>query len=216
MIVGVSFRTKENIMAKYSKAAKKSVESAMKRMEKGKLRSGKSNIKVTNPKQAIAIGLSEARKKGAKVPKKAAPKKTAKKAAAVKATKKAVIKKSAPKKTAAAKKASPSKKIVLNKAVSKKKAPVKKVTARKKEVKKEQEKIVMPAEQTIIDPNLPPVEEKSPEIMPVIPEKIEDPIMVTDKKALAKAVTKHDPKHPMQLSNVKRSIRPSGKKPLWH
>ena len=55
-------------MAKYSEAAQKKVESAMKRMEKGKLESGKSGKKVTNPKQAIAIGLSEARKKGAKVP----------------------------------------------------------------------------------------------------------------------------------------------------
>ena len=55
-------------MAKYSKAAQKSVETAMKRMEKGELESGKSGKKVTNPKQAIAIGLSEAKKKGAKVP----------------------------------------------------------------------------------------------------------------------------------------------------
>ncbi|MGC3979222.1 MAG: DUF6496 domain-containing protein [Paludibacteraceae bacterium] len=55
-------------MAKYSKAAQKKVESAMKRMEKGTLRSGKSGRKVTNPKQAIAIGLSEAREKGVKVP----------------------------------------------------------------------------------------------------------------------------------------------------
>ncbi len=55
-------------MAKYSKAAQKSVETAMKRMEKGELESGTSGKKVTNPKQAIAIGLSEAKKKGAKVP----------------------------------------------------------------------------------------------------------------------------------------------------
>jgi hypothetical protein len=55
-------------MAKYSKGASKTVESAMKRMENGTLKSGKSGKKVTNPKQAVAIGLSEARKKGAKVP----------------------------------------------------------------------------------------------------------------------------------------------------
>ena len=55
-------------MAKYSKAAQKSVVTAMKRMEEGKLESGKSGKKVTNPKQAIAIGLSEAKEKGAKVP----------------------------------------------------------------------------------------------------------------------------------------------------
>jgi hypothetical protein len=57
---------------KYGKAAGKTVESAMRRMEHGTLRSGRGGKggKVTNPKQAIAIGLSEARKKGAKVPKK--------------------------------------------------------------------------------------------------------------------------------------------------
>ena len=55
-------------MAKYSKAAQTTVESAMKRMKKGKLESGRSGKKVTDPKQAIAIGLSEAREKGAKVP----------------------------------------------------------------------------------------------------------------------------------------------------
>ena len=57
-------------MAKYSKTAEKKVERAMHEMHEGKLKSGKSNKKVTNPKQAIAIGLSEAREKGAKVPKK--------------------------------------------------------------------------------------------------------------------------------------------------
>jgi hypothetical protein len=56
-------------MAKYGKKAQDMVESAMHRMKKGKLRSS-SGDKVTNPKQAVAIGLSEAREKGAKVPKK--------------------------------------------------------------------------------------------------------------------------------------------------
>lgn len=55
-------------MAKYSKKAGEKVEKAMKEMKQGKLRSGRSNKKVTNPKQAIAIGLSEAREEGAKVP----------------------------------------------------------------------------------------------------------------------------------------------------
>lgn len=55
-------------MAKYSKGAQKSVKSAMRRKKKGTLRSGRSEKKVTSRKQAIAIGLSEARKKGAKVP----------------------------------------------------------------------------------------------------------------------------------------------------
>ena len=59
---------------KYGKAAGKSVESAMRRKKKGTLRSGKAGKggKVTSRKQAIAIGLSEAREKGAKVPKKKA------------------------------------------------------------------------------------------------------------------------------------------------
>jgi hypothetical protein len=57
---------------KYGKAASKSVKSAMHRRKKGSLRSGKAGKggKVKSRKQAIAIGLSEARKKGAKVPKK--------------------------------------------------------------------------------------------------------------------------------------------------
>jgi hypothetical protein len=54
---------------KYSPAAGKSVEREMKAMKQGKLKSG-SGQKVTNPKQAIAIGLSEARKAGKKVPEK--------------------------------------------------------------------------------------------------------------------------------------------------
>jgi Family of unknown function (DUF6496) len=58
---------------KYSPAAGKSVETEMKAMKQGKLKSGRSGKKVTNPKQAIAIGLSEARKAGKKVP--PAPKK---------------------------------------------------------------------------------------------------------------------------------------------
>lgn len=57
-------------MAKYGKLAQKKVHKAMHEMKQGKLKSGKSNKKVTNPKQAVAIGLSEAREAGAKVPKK--------------------------------------------------------------------------------------------------------------------------------------------------
>jgi len=55
---------------KYGPAASKQVEIEMREMKEGKLKSGRSGKTVTNPKQAIAIGLSEARKKGAKVPKK--------------------------------------------------------------------------------------------------------------------------------------------------
>lgn len=56
-------------MPKYGHAAEESVKESMHRMKQGTLESGKSHQKVTNPKQAIAIGLSEARKRGAKVPK---------------------------------------------------------------------------------------------------------------------------------------------------
>ncbi len=55
---------------KYSRSASKDVESAMKKRKKGTLRSGRSKKKVKSRKQAIAIGLSEARQKGKKVPKK--------------------------------------------------------------------------------------------------------------------------------------------------
>ncbi len=77
-------------MAKYSKAAQDKVEKSMHEMKAGKLKSG-SGQKVTNPKQAIAIGLSEAREEGKKVP-----------------VKKSTVKKAAPKKAGAKK--SPSKK----------------------------------------------------------------------------------------------------------
>jgi len=61
-------------MAKYSQKAEQKVEKAMHEMKEGKLKSS-SGKKVTNPKQAIAIGLSEAREAGAKVPKKKSAKK---------------------------------------------------------------------------------------------------------------------------------------------
>jgi len=57
-------------MAKYSKTAQKKVKRAMHEKKRGTLKSGRSGKKVTTRKQAIAIGLSEARKSGAKVPKK--------------------------------------------------------------------------------------------------------------------------------------------------
>lgn len=57
-------------MAKYGKKSQKSVKQAMRKYKKGTLESGKSGRKVKSRKQAIAIGLSEARAKGAKVPKK--------------------------------------------------------------------------------------------------------------------------------------------------
>ncbi|HEY2102780.1 MAG TPA: DUF6496 domain-containing protein [Chthoniobacterales bacterium] len=65
---------KKKSSRKYGKAAGKSVESAMHRKKKGTLKSGKGGKggTVKSRKQAIAIGLSEAREKGAKVPKKKA------------------------------------------------------------------------------------------------------------------------------------------------
>ena len=81
-------------MAKYSKKAQSKVERGMKEKKSGTLKSGRSGKTVKSRKQAIAIGLSEARKAGAKVP--------AKKKAASK-------KKAAPKKKAAAKKKAASK-----------------------------------------------------------------------------------------------------------
>ena len=55
-------------MAQYSKESQSKVKQAMDEMKEGKLKSGRSGKKVTNPKQAVAIGLSEAREEGAKVP----------------------------------------------------------------------------------------------------------------------------------------------------
>jgi hypothetical protein len=57
-------------MNKFGPKAQKEVENTMHKFKRGQLKSGKSGQKVTNPKQAVAIGLSEAREKGAKAPKK--------------------------------------------------------------------------------------------------------------------------------------------------
>jgi topoisomerase IA-like protein len=83
-------------MAKYSKKAGDKVERAMHEMHHGDLKSGRSGKKVTSRTQARALGLSEAREEGAKVPKK---KSAAKKAA----PKKAAAKKAAPRKSTASK-----------------------------------------------------------------------------------------------------------------
>ncbi len=85
-------------MAKYSKKANKTVGSALRRSKKGTLTSGRSGRKVKSRAQAIAIGISEAREKGQKVPprKKAAKKKAGRK--------KSASKKSAPRKSATKKK----------------------------------------------------------------------------------------------------------------
>jgi hypothetical protein len=66
-------------MARYGKKASKKVERAMHERKRGTLRSGRSGRKVKSRKQAIAIGLSEARRSGAKVPRKKGRKKSARK-----------------------------------------------------------------------------------------------------------------------------------------
>jgi hypothetical protein len=81
-------------MAKYSKKAGEKVEKAMHEKKEGTLKSGRSGKKVTSRKQAIAIGLSEARQAGAKVPKK----KGAKKSSGSSTRKKSASKKPGPKK----------------------------------------------------------------------------------------------------------------------
>ncbi len=81
---------------KYSKGAAKKVARAMRKRKKGTLKSGRSGKKVTSRKQAIAIGLSEARKEGKKVPKK--------KKKATKASSAGSRKKSSPRKKKATKK----------------------------------------------------------------------------------------------------------------
>ncbi|MCC8966853.1 hypothetical protein H8A95_32140 [Bradyrhizobium sp. Pear76] len=81
---------------KYSRKASSDVERVMKKRKAGTLRSGRSKKKVKSRKQAIAIGLSEARAKGRKVPKNAA-RKTAKKRKAAKKRKTAKKRKAAKK-----------------------------------------------------------------------------------------------------------------------
>lgn len=105
-------------MPKYGKKAGEKVEKAMHEMKRGELKSGRSGKTVKSKKQAIAIGLSEAREAGGKVPKKksASKKANSKKASAKKSTskkstaKKSSSKKSTSKKSAAKKSSSKTKK----------------------------------------------------------------------------------------------------------
>jgi hypothetical protein len=91
---------KKSAKRKYSPKASKTVEREMHEFKRGKLKSGRSGKKVTNPKQAIAIGLSEARSEGAKVP---AKKSSSKKSSA---KKKSSSKSSSKKKSTSRKKSS--------------------------------------------------------------------------------------------------------------
>ena len=87
-------------MARYGKKAQDKVEKAMHERKHGTLKSGKSGKKVTSKKQAIAIGLSEAREAGGKVPKKGSKKSSKKgsKKGSKKSSKKRSSKKSSSKK----------------------------------------------------------------------------------------------------------------------
>jgi hypothetical protein len=126
---------KKSIMAKYSKKAGDKVERAMHEMHEGKLKSGRSGKKVTSRKQAIAIGLSEAREGGAKVPKKAAGKKAAaKKATGKKATAKRATAKKATGKKATAKRATGKK--ATGKRATAKRATAKKATGKRATAKR--------------------------------------------------------------------------------
>jgi hypothetical protein len=77
-------RKKSSSRRKYGKSAGKRVESAMRRRKKGTLKSGRSGKTVKSRKQAIAIGLSEAREKGAKVPRKRSSKRSSAKRSSAK------------------------------------------------------------------------------------------------------------------------------------
>ena len=101
--------------SRYGKKAQDKVEKTMHERKRGTLRSGGSGKKVTSRKQAIAIGLSEARREGGKVP--AAPKSS---------SKKSTTKKSSSKKGTSTKKASTSKKSTASKKSSSKKSSSKK------------------------------------------------------------------------------------------
>jgi len=80
-------------MAQYGKKASQKVEKAMHERKEGTLKSGRSGKKVTSKKQAIAIGLSEARKAGGKVPSKSSKKSSSKKSSSKKSSKKSSSKK---------------------------------------------------------------------------------------------------------------------------
>ena len=85
-------------MPRYGKKASEKVEKAMHERKHGTLKSGRSGKKVTSKKQAIAIGLSEARKEGGKVPKKGSSKKGSKKSSKKSSGKKRSSKKRSSKK----------------------------------------------------------------------------------------------------------------------
>ena len=141
-------------MAKYSKSAGKKVETAMKEMKKGSLKTG-TGKKVTDKKQAVAIGLSQAKKNGARVPakkaapaiksvpakkivtsKKAAPVKKAAAASRISQVNKGAVKKAAPARKAVSKQAVPIKIAPAKNVINKNTTPLKKAAPSKKVVPK--------------------------------------------------------------------------------
>jgi hypothetical protein len=126
-------------MASYGKKAQDKVEETMRERKQGKLRSG-SGQKVTSRKQAIAIGLSEARKEGGKVPAKKSSGTGGRKTAAKKSTgarKTAAKKATASRKTTAAKKSTAARKsTTARKSTAAKKSSPRKSTARKSTARK--------------------------------------------------------------------------------
>ena len=212
----------------------------MRKMKQGKLTSGTSGKKVTSKKQAIAIGLSEAREKGAKVPAKkaaakksttagkstAAPKKATAKKAPAKKSQKAPAKKAAAKKsstarksTAAPKKAAVKKAAAVKSPAKKKKASGKKISSRTKtkmqEVTAETDLAPQTGEKVTTEPvtNNDINNEVTPEAESAVFTGSE-PQQQWIPEQLNTA--SHDPFHGnIKPSKAKTTVKPSGKKPLW-
>jgi hypothetical protein len=121
----------DRVMAKYGKKAQSKVEKTMHERKAGTLRSGKSGKKVKSRKQAIAIGLSEARRAGGKVPAKKSSKRGAKKSS----SKRSSAKKSSSKRSSA-KKSSSKRSSAKKKRKTTRKSPSRKSSAKKSRTRK--------------------------------------------------------------------------------
>jgi hypothetical protein len=115
-------------MAKYGRSASKNVESAMRRRKRGTLKSGGSGRTVKSRKQAIAIGLNEAREKGAKVPSRGSSRKSSRAASSRKTSRTSSARKSGGRKSSG--RASTARKSTARKSTARKSA-ARKSTARK-------------------------------------------------------------------------------------
>ncbi|MGC4232343.1 MAG: DUF6496 domain-containing protein [Niabella sp.] len=232
-------------MAKYSKGAAKSVKSAMRKMKQGKLTSGTSGKKVTSKKQAIAIGLSEAREKGAKVPAKkaaakksttagkstAAPKKAAAKKAPAKKSQKVPAKKATAKKSTTARKstAAPKEAAVKKAAAVKSPAKKKKPAASKSSGKKISPRTKTKMQGVTAKTDLAPETGEKVTTEPVTNNDINNEVTPEAESAVFTGsqpqqqwipeqlnTASHDPFHGnIKPSKAKTTVKPSGKKPLW-